>query len=174
VESVLPSLSQELKDRWRLAMLGYSNAHRLIPASGTPVAFWHLDPTTGALLGVLESGNGGAEDVQQMEAEMNALIDLANRLAAIASMAGVIGTAGGTWLSLELTKAKKLLGATVVLAGGTPGDDPTDWSDFGCAPASGAASGAAGAMGGLIGEAAEAAGHADSASTAATGNGLFC
>lgn len=174
VESVISGLSQELRDRWRLAMNGYSNAHRLIPASGTPVAFWHLAPTTGALLGVLERGNGGAEDIEQYQSDMNTLIDLANRLAALASLAGVLGAAGGTWLSLELTKAKKLLGATVVIAGGTPSSDPTNWNDFGCTAVTSAASAAAGAVGGVVGAAAEAAGQADSAATAVTGNGLFC
>lgn len=174
VETALAAAPQALRDRWRLAMVGYTNAHRLIPSSGTPVAFWHIDPTTGALLGVLERGNGGAEDVEQFQTEMNTLIDLANRLAALASLAGVLGAAGGTWLSLEMTKAKKLLGATVVIAGGTPTGDPTDFSDFACTAASSAGSAAAGAAGGMIGAVSELAGSADSAATAATGEGLFC
>ncbi|HMR79062.1 MAG TPA: hypothetical protein PKD61_28345, partial [Polyangiaceae bacterium] len=102
------------------------------------------------------------------------------RLANLAGALGALSGAGGTWLSLELTKAKKLLGATVVIAGGTSSDDPTNWNDFGCAAASGAAGGAFGALAGLgglaglLGQAGEALGTADNVISAGTGHSPIC
>ncbi len=174
VDSVITGLSPELVARWRIAMQGYTDSHRLVPASGAPVAFWRFDSATGELLGVLERGTGGAEDIQQYETSMNNLIDLANRLGTLGGMTGVIGTAGGVWLSLELTKAKKLLGAIVVLSGGTPSDDPTNWNDAGCGLAAAGASAAADSVGGLAKIISDIIGQADSLATLATGDGILC
>ena len=180
ITNVVSGLTPELIERWRLATRGYTNSFRVASSTGLPVAFWHVDPDTGALLGVLENGSGGAEEAEAFQTEMNNLIDLINRLANLAGATGALSTAGGVWLSLELTKAKKLLGATVVIAGGTSSDDPTNWNDFGCAAASGAAGGAFGGMSGLgglaglIGQLGEALGKADNVMGAATGHSPIC
>ena len=180
IQSVISGLSQDLQDRWRMAQSGYTNSYRLVPASGSPVAFWHVDQKTGALLGVLSNGSGGAEEAEAYQTEMNNTIDLINRGANLASAAGILGAANGTWLSLEMVKAKKLIGATVVIAGGTPSGDPTNWNDFGCFAATGAAGGAFGALAGraglaaLIGQLGTGLGKAHSAHAAATGSSAVC
>ncbi len=180
IGSVISGLSPEVQDRWRMAMSGYTDSFRLVPTAAEPVAFWQVDFMTGALLGVLESGAGGGEDAEAFQNEMNGMIDLIGRLANLAGALGALSGAGGTWLSLELTKAKKLLGATVVIAGGTSSDDPTNWNDFGCAAASGAAGGAFGALAGLgglaglLGQAGEALGTADNVISAGTGHSPIC
>lgn len=180
IGSVISGLSTEVQDRWRLAMSGYTNSWRIVPTAASPIAFWHVEPKTGALLGVLESGAGGAEDSEQYEQDMNKLLDLINRLANLASAGGVLSTAGGTWLSLELTKAKKLLGAIVVLSGGTPSSDPSNWNDFGCNAAMGAAGGGfnimkdMGGLPGLLGQLGDMFGKADNIISAGTGHSPIC
>jgi len=172
VDSAIAGLTDEQRTRWRIAMTGYGSGHRLLPASGSVFAFWYVDPSTGALLGVLESGAGGGETIQLTDEMLGTMLDVAGRIGNAAGAAGILSTAGGTWLTLEIIKLKKLLGATVVISGGTPMGDPTDWSDFGCAAALGAASLAGEAAGGLAAEAADVVGKADGVLGAATGSGL--
>ncbi len=181
ISAAVPGIAPALDERWRVAMAGYTNAHRIVPAAGTPVAFWYVEPKTGSLLGVLEDGGGEGIDIQQYEAEANLAIEAIERFAAIASYGGALGTVGGTWLSLELTKAKKLIAATVVIAGGTPSSDPTNWNDFACNAAAGAAGGifeALAASGNawlaMLGQLGQAYGSADSVATAATGSSSIC
>lgn len=134
-------VTPELTARWQRAMQGYESFHRLLPQTGTPVAFWVLDRTGGEVLGVLESG-GGAGETSTSGCDLNGLLDGLDRLGSLAGAMGALGSAAGTWYSLEITKARKLLAATVVISGGTPTfTDPADWRDF----FGGAVCGAAGA-----------------------------
>ncbi|MGA9523900.1 MAG: hypothetical protein WBV82_20735, partial [Myxococcaceae bacterium] len=143
--SVLPSLPAGTIARWNRAMETYSSWHRLVPSTGAPVAFWAVHPASGELIGVLESGAGGGEGTSN-ECDLSRLLDGLDRLGSLAGATGALGSAAGTWYSLEITKARKLLAATVVISGGTPmSTDPTDWSDFFGAAGCGAATAAMGA-----------------------------
>jgi hypothetical protein len=180
IGSAVPSLPPDLLARWNTALAVLPNAHRVVPSAGSPVAFWHIDRITGSLLGILEDGAGGGQSIEQWEHDMNTTLEAFERFGAILSFGGSLGTAAGTWLSLEITKAKKLIAATVVIAGGTPTNDPTNWDDFACNAAAGAAGGAfdhlAGGTGALraIGRLGAAYGRADSAAAAATGHSTIC
>jgi hypothetical protein len=47
------------RGHWRALLDDWNDHHRLVPADGTPVAFWAVEPGTGSVLGVLADGSGG-------------------------------------------------------------------------------------------------------------------
>jgi hypothetical protein len=53
------AMSAELKQAWLNRLVRNNFWHMFLPTSGSPAAFWSLDPETGSLLGVLEDGTGG-------------------------------------------------------------------------------------------------------------------
>jgi hypothetical protein len=53
------AMSGELKQAWLNRLVRNNFWHVFLPTSGSPAAFWSLDPETGSLLGVLEDGTGG-------------------------------------------------------------------------------------------------------------------
>jgi hypothetical protein len=53
----------------RFRLLGASmprRNHQLVPADGTPVAFWNVDAQTGSLIGVLADGSGGGRQAERI------------------------------------------------------------------------------------------------------------
>ena len=67
VSAALPALSEEQRAAWNTLLRPYRGYHRLLPASGAPLAFWAIDPQTGSALGVMPDGSGGAAEVRHIE-----------------------------------------------------------------------------------------------------------
>lgn len=151
-------------------MEGYTSGYRLVPASGSPVAFWYVERSTGALLGVLADGSGGgttAEEIQKLEGQLTNVLNWVN---AIGGYFGVIGMAGGVWLSLEKAKLKKLMAATLAIATMEAPVDIGDFSGVAADVACDAIKGAAGEVFGIIGEGA---GSSILRAAAAVGTGIL-
>jgi hypothetical protein len=123
-ETVFPAAAAGDIARWKL-LAQYNPGWMVTPSDGTPLAAYLVDRATGAVRAIGSAGAGeGLSDCAEE------LLDVADFLASLASFTGVIGTAGGVWLSLELTLLHKLVAATTVIAGGMPTEDPTDFSDL--------------------------------------------
>ncbi|MEU7906960.1 hypothetical protein [Actinoplanes sp. NPDC049118] len=73
--ATLPEASQA---QWRALLDDWKDYDRLLPADGTPVAFWAVDPDTGSVLGVLADGSGGGatNDVECKIFEEKAVLSL--------------------------------------------------------------------------------------------------
>ena len=130
-DTALPSAPAATVAAFDLAGRDLTGGYRLPPASGSPVAFWHVDAKSGALLGVLDNGAGGGSG--DFECTVDIALKFFEILGDLASLLGLMGTLGGVWLQLEITKARKLLGATILIGGGMPSSatgDPTDLSDL--------------------------------------------
>ncbi|MET8148798.1 vWA domain-containing protein [Actinoplanes sp. NPDC049668] len=72
----LAFLPEDSRAQWRALLDRWDDHDRLVPADGTPVAFWAVDPDTGSVLGVLADGSGGGATVDvecQIFAEKAAL-----------------------------------------------------------------------------------------------------
>jgi hypothetical protein len=124
--TAFPALTPAQRARWALALEDYSEDWVVVPEGGHPLALMAVDRATGALLAVGQTGGGDGETDCLM-----GLLDLADFLSSLAALGGALGTTGAVWLDLQLTLMRKLLGATVVIAGGrTGGGSPTDFSDL--------------------------------------------
>ena len=55
----LAALPVASRDVWPKLLEQYPLADKVVPTSGTPVAFWAVDQQTGTVLGVLDDGSGG-------------------------------------------------------------------------------------------------------------------
>lgn len=83
-------LDEEKRERWRQLLKEYEDFSKIVPTSGGPLAFWAIERETGALLGVLDDGSGGARnfiDIVNSFQEIMAVAELLD-LAALAASAG--------------------------------------------------------------------------------------
>ncbi|MFB6140319.1 MAG: hypothetical protein ABEJ26_07770 [Halosimplex sp.] len=72
--------------------------YQVVPADGTPVAFWNVDHETGALLGVLADGSGGGTGhpgVDRLLREYDRVVSILNLYVMGAQAAGAINPIGG-------------------------------------------------------------------------------
>ena len=170
ISSAIPTLTAEQREAWTRAMAGYTSGYRIVPASGSPVAFWYVDRSTGALLGVLADGSGGgstAQEIQKLEAQLTNVLNWVN---AIGGYFGMIGMAGGVWISLEKAKLKKLMAATLAIA---TMEAPVDIGDFSGVVADVACDAIKGAAGEVFGVVGEGAGSSILRAAASVGTGIL-
>ncbi len=90
-------LSDDVRARWRQVLREYDPYVKIVPESGDPIAFWAIHRETGALLGVLDDGSGGAETyfaVVELLEETIAVAEYLNRLASGIDAAEGLGVPG--------------------------------------------------------------------------------
>lgn len=92
-------LDDGTKARWNQVLSEYGTSLKIVPTSGEPVAFWAMDRETGAILGILEDGSGGAAtyiDIQNAFAETIAVAETLNLVALLADEADRLLQARGS------------------------------------------------------------------------------
>src|SRR5262249_10197090 len=104
---------------WAGVTDNYEGYDILAPASGTPVAFWAVNATTGEVIGGLADGGGEGED--------ESVADLVQRLQSLLDAAQRAGTALGfeglsVWTTLESIKVQAV-GNAIALFEGQPSSD---------------------------------------------------
>ncbi|RZU53733.1 hypothetical protein EV385_5667 [Krasilnikovia cinnamomea] len=91
----LAALPEASRVQWRRLLDNWDDYDRLMPADGTPVAFWAVEPDTGSMLGVLADGSGGgaSSDPERDIARDSAIISL------VMSALGLGGFAVGAFVA---------------------------------------------------------------------------
>jgi hypothetical protein len=125
LDVLFPGLPTFDAERWRWLFEQYGAGFRVVPRDGAPVAFFHIDAGTGAVLAVGDTGAGqGYCENNAGDPDLDRLVNGAEALASLASLMGMTGTAIDVWVDIQITFMRKLIAATIVIAGGTPENDP--------------------------------------------------
>ena len=72
-----PEIAQDQRNPWRALLNHYPpRDYKLMPADGSPRAFWNIDFTGGALLGALADGSGGGRAETSIEETLSGFSDV--------------------------------------------------------------------------------------------------
>jgi hypothetical protein len=80
---------ENLRGAWADLLNDWRDYHRVVPADGTPVAFWAVEPDTGSVLGILGDGSGGGAGTLACE-----IFAAKAALSLVGLFGGVFGIAG--------------------------------------------------------------------------------
>lgn len=154
IESVAPALDDASKAAWQRAMRDHTSMHRVVPASGSPVAFFSIEPTTGHTVAVLPDGSGGGVRAVALRAERDRVIAMLNWFGFGSGLAGA-STGFGFWVALQKAVAKQILTATIAIveleSPEAGADLPGTAADVVCDGIKGGLLGSGGAAGAAIG-----------------------
>ncbi|MCD6499953.1 MAG: hypothetical protein J7M25_16790 [Deltaproteobacteria bacterium] len=108
IGEVAPGLDSAAKDRWGHVMDPYWDEYRIVPKTGSPMAFYAVDPDTGRLIAVLPDGSGGGSETQEMQDRINRASQLMDLLGLLASLTGG-GFGLGGFIALQKAILKSIL-----------------------------------------------------------------
>ncbi len=119
------TIDSVLGPAWAGVTTNYAGYEILAPASGTPVAFWAVNATTGEVIGGLSDGGGegDGEDLNDLVARLQALLDAAERAGTAIGFEGI-----SVWTTLESIKLQAVANAIATFEG-TP-IDPSNSTDM--------------------------------------------
>lgn len=107
-----PDVDSALQERWRSLIEQNPRSLIVVPEAAQPLAYWSIDPQTGAMLGILANASGGGDAGARMKRtieRIDAIIDYYNLLPAIAGAAGVVSPIGAVSLSIVAEYGKTLV-----------------------------------------------------------------
>ncbi len=125
VNRLFPGLPPFEAERWRWLFEHNSTGFQVVPEGGKPTAFFQVDPDTGAMLAIGDTGAGqGVCENNTGDPDLDRLVNGAEALASLASLMGMTGTAVDVWVDIQITLMRKLIAATIVIGGGNQMGDP--------------------------------------------------
>jgi hypothetical protein len=124
IPAVAPGLDQAARTRWEFVMDPYWDWYRVVPTSGTPMAFYAVDPDTGRMIAVLPDGTGGGSGTDDIQ---KALTGGSRGLAALSALGSLAG--GGFGLGGFIALQKAILKAILREAAAVEALDATGLAD---------------------------------------------
>jgi hypothetical protein len=124
ISVVAPGLDGAARSKWEFVMDRYWDEYRIVPTSGTPVAFYSVDPETGRMIAVLPDGSGGGSATDDIQKALNGGSRGLAALSVLGSMAG-----GGFGLGGFIALQKAILKAILREAAAVEALDATGLAD---------------------------------------------